>query len=116
MAPDPGKGVPVDDLEAEAHIERIITLHGPMSEEAESWYGDEGDHDQRFPECPALAGTGECEGHTFTVKVCQECGYMSTQDYEVAYRPWPCATHIAVSALARVLAANGSSTGGTDGS
>ena len=94
----------MDDTTVEAIAERLITLHGPVKEEVELWLDEDG-HDDRFPECPAIANTGDCQGHAFTIEVCQECGYLSTADYEVAYRPWPCATHRAVTALARSVAA-----------
>lgn len=84
-APIDGGGA--DDADYE-HLAAVIkALHRPMDEEVELWVDgeDPDEHDHRFPECQ------DCEGHTYTIQVCQECGYTHNGETP-AYRPWPCPT------------------------
>lgn len=93
-----------ENVDFEEAVRVIVALHQPMDEEVESWADDERpeEHDRRFPECPGCAsddGRG-CEGHTFTMQVCRECGYEHNGDYPT-YRPWPCPTLVALGQFGR---------------
>lgn len=69
-------------------IERQLReIHAPTEEEVELW-GDgdhQAEHDRRFPLCR------DCDGHTYTIQVCTECGYEHNGEYPI-FRPWPCPT------------------------
>lgn len=67
-------------------IDRVRALHQPTEEEAELWWEQDG-HDERFPDCPGQ----DCEGHMFTIRVCNECGYEHDGETPI-YRGWPCPT------------------------
>lgn len=77
--------------EVEALRGEVELLHTPITEEAECWGDGDDDmqreHSERFPECDPT----NCEGHTFDLQVCTECGYTTGGEY-VMYRRWPCAT------------------------
>ena len=84
--------------------ERIKALHTPVEEEAECWGdGDEDmqrDHAERFPHCDP---TG-CDGHTYRLMVCTECGYTNHSDVDgVWFRPWPCPTLRAFEDMGRAI-------------
>jgi hypothetical protein len=83
-------------------VEAIVALHQPQDQEVESWADDEHpeDHDARFPECPGIEGdrADRCEGHSYTMQVCRECGHTHDGDYP-AYREWPCPTLLALAPL-----------------
>lgn len=83
--PIDGRALP--DASTAALVAVVAALHRPMDEEVEVWADgeDPDEHDRRFPECQ------DCEGHTYTMQVCQECGYTHNGETP-AYRPWPCAT------------------------
>lgn len=83
-------------------VRAIQALHVPVDQEVESWADDEhpDEHDRRFPDCPGVLtddGRG-CEGHLYSIPVCQECGHEHDDGYPV-YRSWPCPTILALAPL-----------------
>ena len=107
----PGHAKAASDLRAAAALLRrqgealaaltdaIDRIHRPFDEEVEVWADIESEkalHDQHFPGCP---GGDPCEGHTVTIKVCNECGYDHDGD-RLMLRQWPCPTARAAAAAA----------------
>ena len=90
--------VDVADIRAAAaqlrQLDRIRDLHHPVDEEAEIWSHHDG-HDDMFPEC---AVDDDCDGHTTTIQVCNECGYGHDGETPL-YRAWPCPTRRLADAL-----------------
>jgi hypothetical protein len=101
MARDATLNVYVTDLPwFKEAVQKIRDLHKPHTEDVECWLDDEDAHrvhDVRFPECPGIDADDpdKCPGHEFQIEVCNECGYHHNGDVPV-YRPWPCATLLAV--------------------
>lgn len=87
------------DERAQVLIARLREIHQPEDTEAEFWSDGPGEdeHDERWPECEAVARSDDrfCGGHTAIVPVCRECGFEHDDGVPV-YRPWPCPTIQAV--------------------
>lgn len=85
-------------LVSEDVMAALVALHAPVMEEVECWADEENGpevHAERFPECPGNDDPHRCDGHSYQFRTCSECGQVGAPD-EVMFRPWPCATLVAV--------------------
>lgn len=93
-----GGDITLGDLRAAAaqlrQLDRIRDRHHPVDEEAEIWSHHDG-HDDMFPDCTV---EDDCDGHTTTIQVCNECGYGHDGETPL-YRAWPCPTRRLADAL-----------------